>query len=38
MVTPTQATALLHAGSYVNVHTTKNTNGEIRGQIANSGQ
>ena len=38
IVTPTQATALLHAGGYVNVHTTKNTTGEIRGQIANSGQ
>jgi hypothetical protein len=32
-VTPAQATTLLHGGDYVNVHTTKNTNGEIRGQI-----
>ena len=33
-VTPAQATALLHAGSYVNVHSAQNPGGEIRGQIA----
>jgi hypothetical protein len=32
-VTQAQATALLHGSTYVNVHTTKNGNGEIRGQI-----
>jgi hypothetical protein len=33
VVTPAQATALLHGATYANVHTTKNANGEIRGQI-----
>ena len=32
-VTPAQATALLRSGTYANIHTTKNANGEIRGQI-----
>lgn len=32
-VTAAQATALLHGGDYVNVHTAQNANGEIRGQI-----
>ena len=32
-VTQAQATALLHGATYANVHTTKNANGEIRGQI-----
>src|SRR5581483_7307263 len=33
-VSAAQATTLLHGGAYVNVHTTENPNGEIRGQIS----
>jgi CHRD domain len=33
-VTPAQATALLHGGTYVNVHTAQNPGGEIRGQVS----
>ena len=35
-VTAAQATALLHGGDYVNVHTADNSGGEIRGQIQRS--
>ena len=33
-LTPAQLKAIRSGGAYVNVHTTKNPNGEIRGQIA----
>jgi hypothetical protein len=32
-LTPTLVTALLNGGLYVNVHTTANPNGEVRGQL-----
>lgn len=34
---PTLLKALLHGGAYANVHTKKNPNGEIRGQIKVTG-
>ena len=36
-VSAAQAAALLRGGDYVNVHTDKNTSGEIRGQIKRTG-
>jgi hypothetical protein len=33
-LTSAQLAAMLRGGTYVNVHTAKNTRGEIRGQIA----
>ena len=33
-LTAAQLKAIRSGGAYVNVHTTKNPNGEIRGQIA----
>jgi hypothetical protein len=36
-VTDTVAKAIEHGGTYVNVHTKKNPNGEIRGQVTVTG-
>jgi len=36
-LSPAQAAAVLGGGAYVNVHTAKNPNGEIRGQIRKTG-
>ena len=36
-LTSAQVKAILRGGAYVNVHTAKNPNGEIRGQVTKSG-